>query len=364
MGSHFMKSISLALCATLFVGCSGDNSFSGKPPSSSKNDDVVPVIATPGETPSEPTEPSKNEEDFIVGTNQPQVDMLWVVDNSGSMTPHIANVRKNFANFLTKIELINNLNFVLYSSPEKNMGQVSGSGSLGLSLPVQFENKERFKHIPQRVGSYDILYLVAEALCPKAGAFKKSSAGQKISLCERTYDPEAFRSADEQKGFSLPESTTLNRGDVSKLFRKDSVKIVVFVSDENSFGVNAKLFAQYLKDEALNLKIFAFTGQKKDSTPSCPIFFKGQAYIDLAQQFSGKTFNLCDRDWSPNFDTLTKETNDIAQSNFTLKNFQTEVASVSISGKELNSGEYSISGSLLTLLKAPAAGERVKVKYK
>lgn len=349
--------------AFLCISCSGQNNFSSKGPQ--KSDDGSPAVPTPTVPPPQTPTDDPGTETFQVGSNRPNVDMFWMIDNSGSMTSHIANVRKNFVSFLTKIEQIENVNFILYSAPEKAMNGTRAFGNLGLELPAQFQNKERFKHIAQPVGSYDILYLAAEAMCGRPGIPKSSTSSKPISLCETVYDPNLFKDAGDLVNSPLPENPLAKRGEALNLFRKDSIKIMVVVSDENSFGVNAKVFTQFLTSEGMKIKIFGFTGQEKmgfgKTGNACSIYYKGSAYIDLANQYSGKTFDLCDLDWSPNFDFITKEANAISQTNFVLKKPAADIESVHVNNLPV---EYTMSAGMLVLSKMPNTGDTVKVKYK
>lgn len=247
---------------------------------------------TPPESSGEPTPPPQSlkvnfERDINTTTN---VDMIWVVDNSGSMTEEVAIIRKNLGDFLLSLEERAKLNFTLITSARHTNGMALSNWALSRG----------YKQISQFIDSRDSLIKLIE-LAPKL----------------------------------------INPG-----IRANSKKIVVIVSDDNS-DMSSNLFLTGLS-KLFNLdqfKIFGFVGLSRSLSPC--INNVGSQYIKLAELTDGKTFNICEADWTPYFENLVKDVADMTKTEFKLPSKPKGNIVVKVDGQVIT--KYSLSNNILTI---------------
>lgn len=205
--------------------------------------------------------------------NQKQpADIIFVIDDSGSMSTEIASVAANMNNFSTKI--INSgvdVHVVMISSYPSNDGicvnPPLGSGG----CPVKDNNPPKYTHIDAKVGSNDALQKVLD-----------------------------------------------HYPDYKDLLRPDSAKHVVVVSDDNS-SLSANAFDAAFKalDPSLaEYKLHAICGAKDSgdilwcaqNAICCAFTAKaGKVYMDLINKTGGEWGDLCLQNFTPVFDVLSTQ---------------------------------------------------------
>lgn len=208
----------------------------------------------------------------IGGSSSKAIDMVWVIDNSGSMDTEAGHVRSNFSRFIESLNANADIRVALISK--------AGSSGTAVSLPV---SGSRYLQINYGIGSTDGLALTASALCPTSGAGPACSG--------------------------LPVSAL--RGNLRNFLRADSHKIFVFVTDDNSF-FSADSFQSVFRETYPNdlAVIFGFVGKSVAESPC--IARPGTVYVDLAQRSGGSVFNICDSDWTNTFDQLATNVINVA----------------------------------------------------
>jgi hypothetical protein len=215
---------------------------------------------------------------------KPPVDVIIVIDQSGSMTGEIANVKANinkFSDYLKKTGL--NYRVVMIASP--------GSGSLDVCVPPPLggstcgaPNGTLFKQVPQHVESYDALKLTVN-----------------------TYDA--------------------SPGPWSDMLRMTAVKVFVPITDDNSnysgtstyYGISATAFddqiilkgkGQFGTKTKRNYVVYPIIGAAAypDEVNKCGtgMVNNGPEYITLAKLTKGKWFPLCESDFGPLFVDMAK----------------------------------------------------------
>jgi 23S rRNA pseudoU1915 N3-methylase RlmH len=234
-------------CLTVFLISCGETEFSA----TAEKTNTDPV--------SEPKTITINYERDINTTAN--VDMIWVVDNSTSMTEEVEIIRKNLGDFLLKLEDRAKLNFTLITSATSGNGMSLSNWALA----------KGYRQIPQYINSRDGLIKLLE-LAPKL----------------------------------------INTG-----IRANSKKIVVMVTDDNS-DLSSSLFTKGLSKlfNFNDFKIFGFVGLSKELSPC--IDYAGNQYIKLAEMTMGQTFNICESDWSPYFASIVSDVAKITKTEFTL----------------------------------------------
>lgn len=246
------------------------------------------------------------------------LDMIWVIDNSGSMTEEAALVRANFQAFLTELNKSTNFRLLLLSL----MNYLDLGFGNGVSIPSGFDPNTHYQ-IDKTVGSRNGPQLLLENL---SGA------------------PAGF-------------------------LRSNSKKIIVFVTDDDSDMSASQLVSSLTTQQgwsAADISVTSFIGLSAALSPC--MAREGQVYKDLAFQTGGQTYNICTPDWSSYFSSLTNSSVSKAVRRFTLNLAGTvkEIVEVKVDGAAIDQTLYSLSGKTLTLADSVSLGQNsvVVVRYK
>lgn len=420
-----MKILSLVLTfmVVLAIGCGKKTKFSDKPknqpkegPQKSPKEDLQKskVAATPN-----PKTGTLTKKFNLSSTNTGGViDMVWVIDNSGSMADEAQNVRDNFDRFIEKTSKFVDLKLALLSRPShSNMGDSSSEttpgaipGGLPGSIPrmnwdlgVTLSDKAKeagHQQLPIGIGSYNPLGILAAAICddsengvisPNPGSMM--GGRKKFKICGKEFGNSGESSVSNPNSTANPSNRTryMERFDPSKVsaklkdfFRNGAKKIFVIVSDEDSFVVNGTNFLDLIKSSIdSDPTVFAFAGMEgvnpftasgsssignaTGSKKKCSAY-RGEAYHVLAQKTGGKVFDICEENWTEHFDRLTENVKEIVSNQFKLapKNEKLEIVSVKVNGNEIASDDYNFANNTITIDKKYATkdGAEVEVEYK
>jgi len=189
------------------------------------------------------------------------VDVLIVVDNSGSMDAEEAFVQAQMNTFSNLISSLNiDVQVVLISNYDICIPPPLGSGG----CPTDDNNPPQYTHINQGVGSNDALEILTET------AFQ--------SVIDQ-YDP---------------------------LMRDNSIKHVLVVSDDNSDKSAAAFNADFLAIDPAKYQGYKFHAIVASALPivaPCLLLSaaRGQVYIDLVNMTGGVFGDLCLQEFGPVF---------------------------------------------------------------
>ncbi len=247
-------------------------------------------------------------EDFTINAGQQAaLDLVWVIDNSGSMSDNIAQVRNNFESFVTSVSTRIDIKIILLSASQ---------GSFGLTLPASAVAAGGVQ-INRGVGSHDGAQLAASSL-------------------------------------------------VTPYFRPNVPHAYVFVTDDDSRMSGS----EFLKATALigqTPKVFSFRGINQSFFGNCKIAAVGQQYAVMEQGSGGQAFDICLPDWAPSFSTLAETIKASGgTTTFTLKGpIGANSLHVFLDGVELQLQDYQLVGLTLTITKPldSATAHNVSVKY-
>ena len=294
------------------------------------------------------------------------VDMIWMVDNSGSMWDEIEHVRKNFDRFIKKTSEFSDLKVTL----------VSSSHSHEYALPMQLSNKalgQGHSQLNEVVGSYNILMILAMGLCEKSATdlrpntvLRKQAEGRdsNIEICGQNMTIPFFESSGlSEEVFYQLEYTRSIEGKIKRQFREEAKKIVVIVSDDNSWSIDDKNFLSVINGSLnTDLTFFAFTGI--NNSPCAEE--DGKAYTALADKTNGAVFDICEPNWESHFDELIDNVEKLVQNSFDLNAKDIEIVSVEVDGTLLNKDSYRITGSAVTIDSEELSDDtgEVIIKYK
>lgn len=258
-----------------------------------------------------------------------QVDMVLVIDNSGSMVEEAANVRKNIESFLSKVATRIDIHVALITALS------SGSPSdLGVSLPPSLVAKGHVQlavPIQSTNGPEFALY----AGCPKG-------AIDGVAVCTRN---------------TLPTYSSTIRGGLNAWFRAGAKRIYTFVTDDNSKLSSTDFLAQA---KALNggndVTVYAFAGLGVAASPTENK--PGTTYQEMAQATGGQVFNIAEKDWSANFDFFGTSVVEQFDLRLVLKAPSVKgITSVKVAGSPIKSDQYSFTAPNVITLKAAALAE-------
>lgn len=279
----------------------------------SSGDPSLPEETLPTPTPNS-TAGAEVTENFKVAFNSESapLDMIWVIDNSGSMKEEIDSVRKNFNTFLDTLNKNTNFKMLLISA--------QGTSGFSISIPAKYDPKNH-KQVNRSVGSNN---------------------GPQILLDELNKLPPDF-------------------------LRMDSKKIVVFVTDDNS-SLSSNTVLTNLQSQqgwsAQDISVTSFIGI--DTSVSKCAARPGAVYKDLATATQGKFYNICNTDWSSYFADLTNVSVSKAIRRFVLKDNARDILEVKINGMILAKDLYTVDGKAVTLSDQVVLVENaeVQVRYK
>lgn len=254
-------------------------------------------------------------ESFMISATKTMkpLDMVWVVDNSGSMSEEAANVRKNLTNFVNALDKSSDMKFLLLS--------LQSSTGFGVSLPTGLD-PSRFIQVNKTIGSKNGPELLIGQL-----------------------------------------NTFISSG--TPFFREDSKKIIVFVTDDNSL-MTAATFTTSLSKVGVGTgqaAVFGFIGL--GSVSKCQAA-TGAVYQALASQSSGKVYNICEADWSQYFADLKTDVLTKLGRSFTMKDTMVaKIVKVEVDGVVIDASKYSFANGVLMLADDVAMTEQssVKVSY-
>lgn len=281
-------------------------------------------------------------ENFTTATEHKKIDMVWVIDNSGSMKNENEHVQNNFEAFVRSLKDRVDLKAVLVT--KKRTGSEDGTG-----IDIPSVSGVDLTQIQHTVASTDPLLISALAMCPeapKAGGFCSKFKSTKQAASEK------FSDKKYDKIYSS----------LHRFFRTNSRKVFVYVTDDNSdhdnpFYIKREQFVNVFNERFPGERpvMFGFVGQNKTD---CKVTNVGQLYIDMARTYSGRTFNICDTDWTPNFTAISQKVKEIALNEFSLNSGAriVRIHEVRLNGAPLRTGEFILRDNLLVVDKSLLGG--------
>lgn len=284
-------------------------------------------------------------------TKEIAVDLLFVIDNSMSMTNELEQVHKNIGGFLNRLSSLTHTNIGVLTS-------ITPSHQYN-AFPISPTDHPHISFINQRVRSYNSLYLTSLFL------------------------------TDDIK------TTTGQRG--SDFFREDSLKVFVVVTDHDSLDYSAQEFATTLQQNfpLEDVRFFGFiTLPNSDLSAQVPLYLApsdertavscsgtipsnvpvtdipeapGRIYHDiLAEHLSGALFDVCQKDWSPHFDKIAGFVAKEVKTHYPLSQDPQSVTSVTVDGVEVFPEHVNISDGSLIFLNNVLPKDRdaqIRVRY-
>jgi len=280
------------------------------------NDPLEPLrtISTVGETMISTT----MVETFIQGTSI-YVDIIWIIDNSGSMRQFQQKLAANLSSFMTL--------FLSYS-PDFKMAFITTDD-------FAFVNNQTFL-------SSDV-----------------NVVGDSATLINSIG---TWGSAAEQGLSSLDLSITHNAG----WFRQGASLVAIFLSDEQDWSVNhwtyyaSRYTATYPNGSFLP---YAIIGNVPEG---CDYAMPGHGYYDLVNHFNSSWWSICDEDWGSQMEDIALSIINSAAFILDHPNPKEDTISVWVNGQEITEGwgyNSNANSIYFDFDSMPEAGDSIEVSY-
>jgi hypothetical protein len=125
----------------------------------------------------------------------------------------------------------------------------------------------------------------------------------------------------------------------TSFFRKEAKKAFIIVTDDNSSLSQQDFLSRYsLKQDTSNTVFYNFVGLGR-SQSSCQAR-TGAEYISLSNNTGGQLFNICDQDWSQNYNILIEDIIKQASTEFFLGAAPKDNIQVFVNGVETTSFSF------------------------
>ncbi|MGE0172136.1 MAG: hypothetical protein AB7T49_05095 [Oligoflexales bacterium] len=264
------------------AGVFGGESKSSSSNDSEKNDEGAVASGTDHLT-----------KDFEVGGASSGTDIVWIIDNSGSMGEEVAAVEKNFAQFLANVKTIvdTKVAFITCKLALEADDYCLTEANLNAGPETMF--------IDSTVGSTDALAIGATAICPpETSMFPPDVALGMEKICDIP-----VTDLDEDINYNLL------KGRLKDFFRQGSRPVVVVVSDDTVEGFMGTSFQSVMdkKFGLLGWQFYGFVGLPTSVVgPNCQVEAVSPDYQALATNTKGALFDLCAADWAGNFKALSE----------------------------------------------------------
>lgn len=242
------------------------------------------------------------------------LDIVWIVDNSGSMSTEAAHVRTNLTNFVQRLSSVNDVQIAL----------ISTIGDTGTATRLPATNLPKLE-INQNVNSNDALMILQSAICPASGG--PSACG------------------------ALPATYAAVRGRLNGFLRQNSQKVFVIVTDDESRIAQTAFKTVYDSIYSpTSLNVFGWIGLGAAES-SCQAA-TGSQYMALAQATGGQFFNVCDNDWTARFNQLASNVVTLVMDTISLPQeilHARTIFKVTLNGRELSASDFSFSNTGIIL---------------
>jgi hypothetical protein len=260
------KAVAAAACSVSVVGCI-ENDFSDP------SVEIAPIY-----NPAQP--PTPDQHDSYIQTQKPQVDILWVVDNSCSMADEQASIAKEFPAFFE---------FFLGSSLDYHIGVTS----------TDMDNADQSGKLEQAAG---VRWITPDTPNPEDVFVAMSELGTGGSGNE-----EGILAG--YANFELQDE--YNAG----FLRDDSAIHIIVVSDESDVSPNSPITLKEYQDYLNNLRAepeqVTYNGIVSPAKPAFPCdgaSTPGDRYIDTINAVGGVFWSRCNDDWSAALELMGLET--------------------------------------------------------
>lgn len=268
--------------------------------------------------------------DFYTQDGNIDVDILFVIDNSGSMGSNQVNLKNNFDSFMTAFS------------------------NAGVSYNIALITT-------------DSPFFVGDVITPHTPNPIQEFSNQMDSIG-------TSGNAIEQ-GLLMAHDATIGTGDAGPFgatgfFRHPSRLVVVYVSDEPDMSSNGSSLTtsdysyslSSLKSSPNLIIAHAIAGDYPGGCSSNGSAQFGDGYYDVVNDLGGTFMSICASDWSMTMDSLARDS--IAMSEFSLSgNPIEETIEIKINGSISNNWTYDYYENSISMATTPPEGSSIEIKY-
>ena len=304
-----------------------------------------------------------NKVDSFVQESGAKVDVLFVVDNSGSMMEEQQSLGSNFAAFMTAATASG----VDYHIGVTTTGLDQSSGGWS-QCPGGAEGGESGRLFPVNNSSPRV---ITPATPNAAGVFANNT---RVGVCHWNEQglEAAYRALSDPLLHSLDDPRTPQANDGNGAFLRDEARLaIIFVTDEEDFSSQPVPFYEtYFKTLKNNdpgkLSISAIAGPA-DLASCSTASSSGTRYIQLAQATGGVVESICTPNWAESLKKLSDTTFGPKRA-FPLTDVPADPAQISVrvNGTEVTTGwhyEAATNSILFDMGAAPPPGSLIEVTY-
>jgi hypothetical protein len=306
---------------------------------------------------------SDSKTDHFVQKNQSKVDVLWVVDNSGSMVEEQTGLANYFANFLAAAQA----NGIDYHIGVTTTGIEPITGGW-YACPGGSHGGEAGRLFPADNSAPRVITPFT------ANATEVFANNVQVGLCHWNEQgiEAAYRALSSPlvNGEDDPSSSLVNDGNLGFL-RQDAKLVIVFVSDEEDFspepvGFYETFFKSLKSNDPALLSISAIVGPSQ--LAACPSANSaGLRYLQLASATGGAVDSICTPSWA---NTLTQLSSSAFEANrrfwLTEAPRSADTLEVRVNGVPVETGwtyDASANAVVFDSGKAPDVGATVDITY-
>lgn len=304
---------------------------------------------------------------------QKDLDIVMIVDSSGSMKIENEHIEKNIDLFLKTIESRADLKFALLGSHDNFR-----------AFPQFEEEPEKYTFRNLWIHSHAPLKFTATAFCAEGSnsVFDEAMVyGNSVfagDICGIEYFAEKSAAVDVTWAGDLVSES----GSLQNFLRRDAKKVVIIVTDDNALPLTEMASRSKYLDENTLVPFLRKTGFADDITfhgfvghddfdsaenTKGTHAANGDAYLKLINETGGKAFNINAVDWKAHFETLTEAVTKVETKPMKLIHKVEKLISVMIGDDVVDPSKVSLSESgQLTIKDYPLSKEdkEVKVIYK
>jgi hypothetical protein len=291
------------------------------------------------------------------------MDIVWILDNSGSMNDDMASVAANLKSFADLLASQNNVKSFLISSTIHQFIKIDGM-SAPEAIGHYFSRITGSAVIDQYVGSNDGLLFAASALCPQTA--------KPGGYCERLRTTQAleYKSPYHSSAESQIAAALTLRSKLYKSLRSDSKKAFIFVTDDESNFSAANFLGSFQESYSPQLPTIFSVVATEPEGGACGAR-QGNAYQALAAQTGGQSYDICAGDWATKIESLVSGLMRINTFNVTLPETlrNKKILSILIGGQAIENGLFRVNGQNLSLSlsleeRIHNSGDEITVTYK
>jgi len=302
-------------------------------------------------------------DDFIQEA-QAKVDVLFVVDNSGSMMDEQHSLGANFSAFLTHAAEAG----VDYHIAVTTTGLERSSGGWAV-CPGGGEGGENGRFFPVDGSSPRI---ISPTTPSAASVFARNT---NVGVCHwNEQGLEAmYRALSDPLVYNVDDPRSPMPQDGNAYFLRDDAKLaVIAITDEEDFSPQPvaayETFLRELKGGDASKVIFSAIAGPKDLSTCAKASSSGTRYIELAEKLGGVVESICTQNWAASLETLSESAFGPNRA-FPLSERPSDTARivVRVDGVEVpgSNWKYDGSGNTVTFERnaAPGPGARVEITY-